>query len=137
MSYDHNPKALEMIRELFKERGMQRVNALWELDAEFARLFEDFTYGGMYQRTVLSQKVRELCAVAGVVCLGWAPQIYNHVAAALNAGATRAEVQEVILQMMVYAGAPATLHGVEQMRKVFADRDAEERRPAGSPGDRG
>jgi 4-carboxymuconolactone decarboxylase len=39
--------------------------------------------------------------------------------AALNVGATRQEIIEVIQQMAVYAGFPAALNGVAAVRDVF------------------
>lgn len=69
MAPDHNPKALEMADRLFPTVGRKRLQMLAEMDPEFCRLFEDFVYAGLYQREVLDQKTRELCAVAALTSL--------------------------------------------------------------------
>jgi alkylhydroperoxidase/carboxymuconolactone decarboxylase family protein YurZ len=38
-------------------------------------------------------------------------------------GATRAEVQEVIIQVSAYAGMPVTLAALDAMRKIYDDMD--------------
>ena len=120
---DHNLKALEMADWLFPTVGRKRLDMLAEMDPGFCRLFEDFVYAGLYQREVLDQRTRELCAVAALTALSRLPQLASHIRASLLAGASRAEVQEVIFQASVYAGMPVTLVALEEMRKIYADLD--------------
>jgi 4-carboxymuconolactone decarboxylase len=47
-----------------------------------------------------------------------------HLNAALNAGCTRTEIVEVLMQMAVYAGIPAALNALYLAKEVFAERDA-------------
>lgn len=94
---------------LFPTVGRKRLDMLAEVDPGFCRLFEDFVYAGLYQREVLDQKTRELCAVAALTSLSRLQQLATHIRASLLAGASREEVQEVIFQASVYAGMPATL----------------------------
>ena len=123
MPQEHNPKALEMADRLFPTVGRKRLDMLAGMDPEFCRLFEDFVYAGLYQREVLDQKTRELCAVAALTSLNRLQQLATHIRASLLAGASREEIQEVIFQASVYAGMPATLVALEQMRKVYAEMD--------------
>ncbi|HEX9191126.1 MAG TPA: carboxymuconolactone decarboxylase family protein, partial [Candidatus Deferrimicrobiaceae bacterium] len=51
------------------------------------------------------------------------PQLRVHLGAALNAGCTRAEIVEVLMQMAVYAGIPAALNALYLAKEVFAERD--------------
>lgn len=124
MPQDHNPKALAMADRLFPTVGRKRLDWLAEMDPGFCRLFEDYVYAGLYQRGVLDQKTRELCAVAALTSLSQLQQLSTHVRAALLAGASRDEIQEVIIQASVYAGFPATLVALQEMRKVYAELDA-------------
>lgn len=78
-------------------------------DSEFMETFMSFCYGGLYDRNVLSQKTRELCAIAACVMANAHPQLRTHVQAAWNCGATKREIMEVIIQMMTYCGAPYVL----------------------------
>ncbi|MEM9982600.1 MAG: carboxymuconolactone decarboxylase family protein, partial [Bacteroidota bacterium] len=47
-----------------------------------------------------------------------------HLNAALNVGCTVAEVQEIILQMAVYAGFPSAINGMNALKEVLAERKA-------------
>ena len=123
MPQEHNPKALEMADRLFPTVGRKRLDMLAEMDPEYCRLFEDFVYAGLYQREVVDQKTRELCAVAALTSLSRLQQLATHIRASLLAGASREEIQEVIFQASVYAGMPTTLVALEQMRKVYAELD--------------
>ncbi len=78
-------------------------------DPEFMETFMNFCYGGLYDRNVLPQKTRELCAVSACVMANAHPQLRTHIQAAWNCGATKREIMEVIIQMMVYCGAPYVL----------------------------
>ena len=42
--------------------------------------------------------------------------------AALNVGATRQEVAEVVFQQVVYAGMPAVADGIEVLKATLEDR---------------
>ena len=62
--------------------------------------------------------------MAALTAMGNAtPQLKVHIQGALNVGATRTEVVEVIMQMAVYAGFPAALNGLFAAREVFAADD--------------
>ena len=103
-----------MGKEIFGEaHATRRLEGLASFDPEFCELFQKFVYGGMYRRQVLDQKTRELCAVAALTLRQVAPQLKSHIKATIqNLGATREEVLEVILQMSVYGGFPATFFGL-------------------------
>ena len=105
------PRALKRATQLWSREFTERVArdmTDWG-GQEFMELFMNFCYGGLYDRRVLSQKTRELCAVAACVMANAQPQLRTHVQAAWNCGATKREIMEVILQMLTYCGAPYML----------------------------
>src|SRR6267143_6448529 len=53
-------------------------------------------YGKVIGRPGLDLKRRELCTVAAIAVLGTAQQLHSHLRGALNTGASRAEVEEVL-----------------------------------------
>jgi len=118
-----NPRARKIVEELFPATGQKRLDQLERLDPSLSQLLEEVVFGGLYARDVLDQRTRELCALAALVVLGRNAQIRSHILASLNAGATRAEIQEVITQMLVYGGFPATLGGLDVMLQVWAELD--------------
>lgn len=118
-----NPKARAVVEQMFRGHGQRRLAQLQRLDPELRAIVEDVIYGGLYARDVLDQRTRELCAVAALTVIGRTAQLRTHMLAALGAGATRAEIQEVITQMAVYGGFPATLGGLDLMEQVWRELD--------------
>ena len=101
----------------------EEVYGLWRaFDPELAKQFSMFYVGRLYSREVLTQKQRELCAVAALAVRGFYEELHIHCHAALNVGATREEVAEVIIQMATYAGAPCTVEGLKTLKKVLQER---------------
>nr|WP_236656893.1 carboxymuconolactone decarboxylase family protein [Acidisarcina polymorpha] len=77
----------------------------------------------MYSRLGLDLKTRELAVVAALMAMGNAtPQLKVHVHGALNVGASREEVLEIIIQIAVYARFPAALNGLTWAKDVFRER---------------
>lgn len=91
------------------------------LDPEFAKLWERYTYQGMYGRGVLDDKTRILCIIGNCVAVGEGMQIRAHIRGALHAGATAREILEVIFQSCVHFGMPATMQALATLYRVMAD----------------
>jgi 4-carboxymuconolactone decarboxylase len=95
------------------------------LAPEFAWVNVTFPFGELYTRDVVDMKTRELCTVAALTVQGFSlPQLRLHVKAALRSGASRAEVAEIITQMIAYAGFPAATNALMTMKEAFDDLDA-------------
>ena len=93
---------------------------LWkEFDPELAKHISMFYTGRLYARDVVSQKQRELCAVAALTVLDKPAELRAHIIAAKNVGATRQEIAEVIFQMMTYGGVPAMVEGLRVLKKTW------------------
>ncbi len=89
---------------------------------ELARELSMFFTGRLYIREVVPQRERELCAVAALTVLDRGPELRAHCHAALNVGATRQEVAEVIFQMATYGGVPVVTAGLRVLRAVLEER---------------
>src|SRR5919199_1073463 len=70
----------------------------------------------------MSQKQRELCTVAALTVLQRLEELRLHIGAALNVGATKEEVAEVMFQMMTYGGVPTTVEGLKIWKAVLEER---------------
>ncbi len=117
------PRALKRGAMLWSKEfteGIAADMAEWA-DPAFMKLFMEFCYGGLYDRKVLPQKTRELCAVAACVMANAHPQLRTHVQAAWNCGATKREIMEVILQMATYCGMPYMLQCARVANGIFPD----------------
>ena len=96
---------------------------LWKLfDKDLARELSMFFTGKLYSRDVISQKQRELCAVAALTVLHRPKELRAHVHAALNVGATRQEVAEVVFQQVTYGGMPVVVDALEVVAEVLKER---------------
>ena len=70
----------------------------------------------------LDDRTKELTTVAALTALGTERErLQAHIRAALDAGATREHVIEVIQQMVVYAGFPAALNGIAAARQALEE----------------
>ena len=91
-------------------------------DKGLARDLSLFFTGVMYSREVISQKQRELCAVASLTVLNRRNEVRAHIHAALNVGASRQEVTEVIFQQVTYGGMPVVVEALEVFKEVLVER---------------
>lgn len=101
--------------------GRTRTKLLDELFGYFdiPDAFINHVFGNLYARDTLTQRERELCAVAALCVLNRANELKSHIIAAIRAGATKAEVAEVILQMSTYGGMPVCIEGLSIAKEVF------------------
>src|SRR5260370_39411991 len=88
-----------------------------KFDKDLARELSMFFTGNLYSREVISQKQRELCAVASLTVLNRRNEVRAHIHAALNVGASRQEVTEVIFQQVTYGGMPVVVEALEEIKE--------------------
>ena len=121
---DRYERGLKKLKEIDGEAGERVIESLKDIAPDLARYIIEFPFGDIYSRPGLDLKSREIAVVAALTALGnAAPQLKVHVHGALNAGCTRQEVVEVIMQMAVYAGFPAALNGMFTAKEVFKELD--------------
>lgn len=122
------------------QAGVEITHRLWgrERGERIQRALEGLSPGlqeyanfgwSLYARPALDAKTRSLCTVAALTVLGDTDELKLHVAGALNNGATREEIEEVLLQMAVYAGMPPAIHAFVAAKDLFAKYQ----RPADRP----
>jgi 4-carboxymuconolactone decarboxylase len=110
-------------RRLFHSiRGGVGYETWRKFDRALARELSMFFVGKLYSREVLSQKQRELCAVAALTVLDRPRELSAHIHAALNVGATRQEVAETIFQQVTYGGMPVVVEALEVYAEVLRAR---------------
>lgn len=80
---------------------------------------EVMNIGHIWERPALTRRERSFVAIAALVAMGTKDRLRIHVQGALNHGATREEVEEVILTTMVYAGHGRATEAIEVAREVF------------------
>lgn len=85
---------------------------------------EVMNIGHIWERPTLTRRERSFVAIAALVAMGTKDRLRIHVQGALNHGATREEVEEVILTMMIYAGHGRATEAIEVARDVFKSGEA-------------
>ena len=86
-----------------------------KFDKELARELSMFFTGTLYSREVITQVQRELCAVASLTVLHRPHELRAHIHAALNVGATREQVAEVVFQQVTYGGMPVVVDALARL----------------------
>jgi alkylhydroperoxidase/carboxymuconolactone decarboxylase family protein YurZ len=117
----HDWRGISTGLRLRPKHHLNMLSYLHSLDEEFADLWIDFTYRGMYSRGILDDKTRILCIVGNCVSVGEAIQIRSHMRGALRAGATPREVLEVLLQSSALFGMPSLMRSLVIFVKMIAE----------------
>lgn len=91
-----------------------------DIAPDFTEFVVCFGYGDIYSRKNLGPKMRQIATIAALTAMGTAqPQLAFHIQAGLKVGLTREEITETIILMIVYAGFPAAINGINAAKEVF------------------
>lgn len=120
MSEDLRAKGDKVRREVL---GDARVDATTrDPDAFNAPLIDYLTkyaWGDVWSRPGLDRRSRSVLNLGMLCALGKSEELRLHVRGALRNGLTKAEMQEIFLQVAVYCGAPASLEAFKVAQEVF------------------
>jgi 4-carboxymuconolactone decarboxylase len=84
----------------------------------------EFGYADIFSRNNLDHKYRQVATIAALTALGNAvPQLKFHINGGLNIGLTDENIKEIMLLMIVYAGFPAAINGINALKEVLAERN--------------
>jgi len=94
-----------------------------EFDADFQRFITESVWGDVWSRSGLELKTRQMITMAILATLGRQEELGAHVRATRYTGVTRDEVKEILLQVAVYAGAPAANSAYALAKRVYKEMD--------------
>ena len=115
---------MKEMRKHFGKVADSWIESIREISPEFAKVNVEFPFGELYTRSVLDDKTRELCTIAALTVQGFSiPELKVHTVGALNCGASRDEILEVVTQMLAYCGFPAATNELKAVNEVFVDLD--------------
>ena len=77
-------------------------------------------WGTVWCREGLELKTRSLITLAMLTALGRSQELKGHLRGAINNGATKEEIREVLLHAAVYCGAPLAVDAFRTAQEVFA-----------------
>lgn len=121
-----NPKetGLKTLENTSGASGQKELDSLRDIAPDMADFIINFCYGAVFSRETLSPKHKEIAGIAAMCAAGnMQPQLKVHIQAALNVGCTKEEITEVLIQMSVYAGFPASMNGIAAARDVFSQNN--------------
>jgi 4-carboxymuconolactone decarboxylase len=124
MPSDRFEKGFKKFQEIHGPVAKATLESVKDVAPELGQFVTEFAFGDIYSRPGLDLKTRQLVTIASLTTLGSAPlQLKSHIKGALNVGCTRQEIVEVLLQMAVYAGFPASMNAIYAAKEVFKERD--------------
>jgi alkylhydroperoxidase/carboxymuconolactone decarboxylase family protein YurZ len=118
MTLPDGAEAIGRIMGLSPEEAYETLTQMYGPDIAM----EVLGIGRVWQRPGLTRRERSFVAIAALATLGTKDRLRLHIGAALNHGATREEIEEVILTLMVYAGHARATEAIEVAREVFEQR---------------
>jgi 4-carboxymuconolactone decarboxylase len=119
-------RGLKVRREVLGDAYVDRsLKSGTEFRQPMQELVTEFCWGAVWSREGLDRRTRSLVNIGMLTALNRSTELAAHVRGAVNNGATKEEIQEVLLQTAVYCGMPAGLESFRVAEKVFGELDAE------------
>lgn len=114
---DRYARGAQMISDIFGQVGEDAVAPLGDL----GRYIMEFAYGDVWSRAGLSLRDRQIATIAMLTALGREPELRPHIIGALRSGMTKAEIAEVIIHTVPYAGFPTAINAMTLLNKLADD----------------
>jgi 4-carboxymuconolactone decarboxylase len=115
-------RGIKVWRKLLGDKYYKQVwGEVKQLSPDFERFIAEFVLADVWSRPKLDLKTRSLCTIAALTVLGRENQLKTHIIAALNNGASKEEVIEVLLHMSIYGGFPVAWNGLMVAQKAFSE----------------
>ena len=109
-------------REVLGDEHVDRaVSAATPFTEPFQDLITRYAWGEIWSRPGLSRPERSLVTLAVLAALQHEQELAMHVKAALRNGLTPGQIQEVLLQVAVYAGVPAANRAFPIAQRALAE----------------
>ena len=105
------------------EHVARSVAARDEFSAPLTDLAMRYCWGELWSREGLPWKTRSLVCLAILATLDRPAELKAHVGGALRNGATKEEIQEVLLQIVIYCGLPAGSQAFRVAKEYFAEHE--------------
>lgn len=96
-----------------------------DFDADWQRYVTEHAWAAVWTRPGLDKKTRSMLTIAMLAALGKHEELALHIRATRNTGVSRDEVKEVLLQVAVYAGAPAGNSAFAVAKRTYKEMETE------------
>ncbi|MBM3681388.1 MAG: 4-carboxymuconolactone decarboxylase [Actinobacteria bacterium] len=112
----------EVLGEAYVERSLANAD---DFSRDFQRLVTEYCWGAGWGRSALTRRDRSLLNLVMIGSLNRMHEFRLHLRGAITNGVTKAEIQDALIQLAIYAGIPAGVEGFRIAREVFAECEAE------------
>ncbi|MBY0399590.1 carboxymuconolactone decarboxylase family protein [Myxococcota bacterium] len=82
-------------------------------------LVMDYAFGDVWTRPALSRRDRSFVVISVLAATHMAHELEIHLQGALHHGVTKAEIEEMLLTLVVYGGFPRAIEGMRAAKAVF------------------
>jgi 4-carboxymuconolactone decarboxylase len=114
---------LNRLNEILGGNGDKIINDLKQISEDFAQYVVEFAYADLYTRKGISDKTRELVAVASLIGQGnTGIPVKAHLEGMLNVGWTKKEIIEILIFLIGYVGFPPVVDTLKIAHEIFNRR---------------
>src|ERR1700685_3091274 len=115
-------RGLKVRREVLGDEHVARaVSATPPFTEPFQDFITRYAWGDIWSRPGLSRPERSMITLAMLAALQHENELAMHVRAALRNGLSPEQIQEVLLQVAVYAGVPAANRAFAVAQRVLSE----------------
>jgi 4-carboxymuconolactone decarboxylase len=119
---ERSERGMKVRREVLGDEHVDRsVSATTPFTEPFQDLITRYAWGEIWSRPGLSRPERSLVTLAVLAALQHEQELAMHVKAALRNGLTPGQIQEVLLQVAVYAGVPVANRAFPIAQRALAE----------------
>jgi 4-carboxymuconolactone decarboxylase len=119
---DRAAQGMQVRREVLGDEHVDRAAAgTTEFTAPFQDLIARYAWGEIWSRPGLTRAERSIITLTALAALRQEEELAMHVRAAIRNGLTEAQIQEILLQVAVYAGVPAANRAFAIAQQVLAE----------------
>jgi 4-carboxymuconolactone decarboxylase len=117
---ERSEQGMRVRREVLGDDHVDRaVASTTGFTAPFQDLITRYAWGEIWSRPGLTRAERSMITLTALAVLRQDAELAMHVRAALRNGLTAGQIQEVLLQVAIYAGVPAANHAFAVAAKVI------------------
>ncbi len=116
------------------QKGAAKMKELFGVEPQPGMMQEDFQnitiehlFGEIWTRPGLELRERSMITVTTLTVLARDRELKTHLRGALNAGISRAKINEMMIHLAHYAGWPIAVNGLRVARELFDELDGKKR----------
>jgi 4-carboxymuconolactone decarboxylase len=114
-------KGIKIRKKLTGKRFAKGASAIAELAPDLEEMLNEVVFGRVWGRPGLELKMRSAITIAALTAMQRLPQLKGHIANGLNAGLSKKEITEILIQMAFYAGVPTAVNAFQLAKEVFEE----------------